>query len=803
MAKYHIDDPVSVITGCGPKKSEALAKLGIYTVGELIRHYPRGYQNRGAVCPIADAISGETASFVLTVGTQPTSVRLRGGKTMTKCRGVDDSGSCTLVFFNQPYIKDTLRLGETFRFWAKATRGRSGIELYPSAVERVTEFKPLRGFFPLYPLASGLTQKLMSTLIENALAGLDLSGITEVLPPVAVSGFNVCSEAEAYKCLHFPSTFADIDRGRSRFMAEELFLFACSVARNRESRKSGTAPVMKMECSRFDEFLPKLPFQLTKAQSRTVSAIRKDMLREDGTPMARLVQGDVGSGKTVCAAAAAFMTIRNGYQCALMAPTEILAAQHHREILSLFLSLGITVELLTGSTKAAEKRRIYALMESGEPALFIGTHALLSAGVGFGNLGLVITDEQHRFGVMQRTALASKGIGGDKARDLNKEKLTGLLEADPRRVEVNKVADKTAVDTENAVIPHVLVMRATPIPRTLALILCGDLDVSVIDELPPGRQKVDTIVVGEEYRQRLNKFIDKQIDEGRQVYIVCPTVENKEEKDSEEEGAAFLDLGYSVSANGNAPFRGTQLEFSDLVPPDKTAEEAVNLQEKLWFLPESMQKAAPVREEKPPLKSAVDYAEKLQKEIFPHRITEFIHGRMSGAEKDAVMRSFAAGEVDILVSTTVIEVGVNVPNATLMIVEDAERFGLSQLHQLRGRVGRGSHKSYCVLVSSAKGENAVKRLDIMKNTSDGYEIAKYDLEMRGPGDFMPTAGNTRQHGEFRFKLAGMCGDTNALHMAYALAGQVFNDDPELDAPENRGLRMALEKAFKNATSALN
>ena len=755
MAKYRLNDPVTAITGCGPKKAEALMRLGITTVGELLRHYPRGYQNRGDVRELADAVSGETASFVLTVGTQPSAVRLRGGKNMIKCRGFDESGSCTLVYFNQPFIKDTLRVGETFRFWAKAVKGkRGGLELYPSATERITEFKPLRGFFPLYPLASGLTQKVMSTLIEIALDGIDPDGIAELLPPEAKAAFGVCDAYDAYRLLHLPSNFSDIDRGRSRFMAEELFLFACSVAKNREARRLGSAPIMKMELSRFDEFLPKLPFELTRAQSRTVSAIRKDMVNPQGIPMARLVQGDVGSGKTVCAAAAAYMAVRNGWQCALMAPTEILAAQHYRELKPLFESLGITVELLTGSTKAAEKRRIYALLESGEPLVAIGTHALLSVGVSFGKLGLVITDEQHRFGVMQRSALAAKNNGDD------------------------------------AVNPHVLVMSATPIPRTLALILCGDLDVSVIDELPPGRQKVDTVVVDESYRQRLNKFIDKQVAEGGQVYIVCPTVENKEDKDSEEEGAAFLELGYTEAPKGNVT-----------APLPKE----VNPSEKLWFLPDYMQNPTEVqpKEAKPPLKSAVEYAEELKRDIFPDRRIEFVHGRMSGAEKDGVMRRFTEGSVDILVSTTVIEVGVNVPNATLMIVEDADRFGLSQLHQLRGRVGRGARKSYCVLVSSAKGENAVKRLDIMKNTSDGYEIAKHDLEMRGPGDFMPSAGNTRQHGEFRFKLAGLCSDTNVLQLAYAMASQLFESDPELVEPEHRGIRDALEKAFRDGASALN
>lgn len=789
MAKYKLSDPVTVLAGCGPKKAEALARLNIFTVGELLRHYPRGYQNRGDVRDIADAVNGETASFVLTVGTQPSTVRLRGGKNMTKCRGFDESGSCTLVYFNQPFIKDTLRVGETFRFWAKAMKGKKGgLELYPSATERVTEYKPLRGFFPLYPLASGLTQKVMSALIETALDGIDPRDIAELLPPEAVAAFGVCDAYEAYRLLHMPANFSDIDRGRSRFMAEELFIFACSVAKNRESRRAGTAPVMKMELSRFDEFLPKLPFELTRAQSRTVSAIRKDMVNPQGKPMARLVQGDVGSGKTVCAAAAAYIAVRNGWQCALMAPTEILAAQHYRELQPLFASLGITVELLTGSTKAAEKRRIYALMATDTSFIAIGTHALLSAGVNFGKLGLVITDEQHRFGVMQRSALAAKN-GGFTASN-------GALEGGA----VSEAATEPLC-------PHVLVMSATPIPRTLALILCGDLDVSVIDELPPGRQKVDTIVVNESYRERLNKFIEKQVADGGQVYIVCPTVENKDEKERDEEGAAFLEMGYTVLPTGNVrfPFMEESPSPETVKRTEGNAENTVNPREKLWFLPDYMQNPTEVqpKEEKPPLKSAVEYAEQLKNEVFPNRRIEFVHGRMSGAEKDGVMRRFTEGNVDILVSTTVIEVGVNVPNATLMIVEDADRFGLSQLHQLRGRVGRGRRKSYCVLVSSAKGENAVKRLNIMKNTSDGYEIAKYDLDMRGPGDFMPSAGNARQHGEFRFKLAGLCSDTNILQIAYAMASQLFENDPELTQPQHKGIREALDKAFREGASALN
>lgn len=792
--EYSLDDPVTVLPGCGAKRAEALRKLNISTVGELIRHYPRGYQNRGNVQSIADAPMGENASFVLTVGTQPTSVRLKGGRTVTKFRAIDDSGVCTVMFFNQPYIRDMAQVGCVFRFWGKLTKGKRGeLELYPSAIEAVTEYRSLKGFFPLYPLSAGLTQNNISGLIDIALKGINDSAYPEILPQKARELFGVCSQKEAYRAIHFPESFADIDRGRTRFMAEELFLFACSVSKNREGRKAGTAPEMTMEKSRFDEFLPRLPFTLTRAQSRAIAAVRRDMLSEDRIPMARLISGDVGSGKTVCAAAAAYMTVKNGWQCALMAPTEILASQHFRELKELFFAFDMRCELLTGSTSAAEKRRIYALMSSGEACFIIGTHALLSDGAKFARLGLVITDEQHRFGVMQRSTLAANGTAN------------------------------------SGISPHVLVMSATPIPRTLALILCGDLDVSVIDELPPGRQKVDTLVIGEEHRQRLYKFINSQIDEGRQIYIVCPSVESKEEK--EEEGVGFLELGYhkqraeQLSLSLDEPISPQIAASFDAESAEKsTSSRSLNLCSpiapsvkkgtSLDFLPEYMEKALNQAEsrgravnfdERPAivLKSAVEYAAQLQNEIFPNRRIEFIHGRMSGSDKDMIMRRFAASEIDILVSTTVIEVGVNVPNATVMVVENAERFGLSQLHQLRGRVGRGSHKSYCVLISSSHGENAVKRLDVMKRISDGYEIAKYDLEMRGPGDFMPSQGNTRQHGEFKFRLAGLCGDQGMLQLAYAQAQEVMKKDPHLELAEHSELKAELERIFEHGTSALN
>ncbi len=693
--------PVTVLGGCGKKRAELLATLGITNIKQLLRHFPRGYQNRGDVRSLAEASHGETGSFVLTVTSAAVSVRLRGGKTLTKCKAFDGEKSCTLIFFNRPYIKNTLVNGNTYRFWGKLVMGKNGLELSPSSVESVTEHSQLRGYVPLYGLTAGLTQTVISSLIQSALNGIDAEEFSDVLPENIREKLGVCNEIEAYKYIHSPKRFEDIEKGRSRFIAEELFLFACSVTAAKEGRRGALGIKMDTEKSKLYDFTAVLPFTLTRAQSKVISEIRKDMTCNE-YPMARLVSGDVGSGKTVCAAAAAFIAIRNGYQCALMAPTEILARQHFRELTGLFDKLGIRCGYLSGSLTSAEKRAVYASLEKGETDLIIGTHALLSEGVRFARLGLVITDEQHRFGVMQRALLTGKG---------------------------------------NA--PHVLVMSATPIPRTLALILCGDLDISVIDELPPFRQKVDTLVVGEEHRKRMNGFIEKQVSEGRQVYIVCPTVESAPEE--EEAEGEFVRFDYERNA------------------------------EKL-----------------PVLKSAIEYEEKLRTLVFPRLKTAFIHGRMSGKEKDAIMRRFADREIDILVSTTVIEVGVNVPNATVMVVENAERFGLSQLHQLRGRVGRGAEKSYCILVSDAKGENAVKRLGIMKSISDGYKIAEYDLEMRGPGDFV-TVGDrgARQHGSVSFEMAGLCTDTLMLEKAFSAAAELIENDRELEKEENKALKAAL------------
>ena len=719
-SKLTMQSAVTELPGCGRIRAEKLANLGINNVSQLIKHFPRGYQNRGDVRGITEAPIGENASLVLTVTTPVVSVRLRGGKTLTKSKATDGERSCTLVFFNRTYMKDVLKIDCTYRFWGKMMMGKNGYELYPVSIEPVTERRELKSFVPVYPLTAGITQTVLSSMITYALSALPHEEFSETLPESVRSALGVCGTEEALRFLHQPESFDMISRGRDRLIAEELFLFACSVTIARVGRRTLNGIRFDPKLSKLYDFTEALPFTLTRAQSKVISEIRHDMTLEDA-PMARLVSGDVGSGKTVCAQAAAYIAVKNGYQCAMMAPTEILAKQHYRDFCELFSKLGIECGYLSGSLSAAEKRKVCEELESGKLKFVVGTHALLSDGVTFSNLGLVITDEQHRFGVMQRAVLARKSSAS----------------------------------------PHVLVMSATPIPRTLALIMCGDLDISVIDELPPGRQPVDTLVVNEKHRKRMYNFISDQVKAGRQIYIVCPAVDagsdDSEEPEPEEKESDFLYLGYKKD-------------------PEKL----------------------------PKLKSAVEYERIIRTEIFPTFRTAFLHGKMSGKEKDEVMQAFCSGKTDILVSTTVIEVGVNVPNATVMVVENAERFGLSQLHQLRGRVGRGAAKSYCILMSDATGEKALKRLEIMKTVSDGYKIAKYDLEMRGPGDFMVTSShNARQHGELNFRFAGLCTDTLMLNKTFDCASRLISEDPELSEPENQTLKKVLGEFEEAAASSLN
>lgn len=673
-------------------RAKQLAKLGITDAGGLLRHFPRAYQHRGNVRMLSDASDGEIGAFILTIRTPPVTKMVKNRMTITKFTAFDDSRTCVIVFFNQRYINDIFMVGEMFRFWGKLSFDGGVATLSSPVFEQVRDDKPLPEFVPLYPLTAALSQKYLGGLVKAALERI--IEYPPVLPDTVYREEGLCTAPEAYKFTHFPNNYAELERGRAYFVFEELYVFALGMAHTRRERPEGCAPPLERVDSR--EFLAALPFELTGAQKRVTNEIYSDMTSPRRRPMARLVSGDVGSGKTVCAAAAVYFTVKNDYQAMLMAPTEILASQHYTDLSELFSRLGFSVALLTGSTKAADKKAIKSGLRDGTIDFVIGTHALLTDDVEFKNPALVITDEQHRFGVMQRARLAAKGS------DL-----------------------------------HVLVMSATPIPRTLAHIIYGDLDMSVVDELPPGRQKVGTFVVDDSFRERLNGFIAKNVADGGQVYIVCPAIEDAEETLKDE-------------TDNDEPGEGLTINDSGVVGFDFDGDNN--------------------KVSEPRLKSAVGYAKKLREEVFPDLRVGFIHGRMPAAQKDGIMRDFSAGNIDILVSTTVIEVGINVPNASLMIVENAERFGLSQLHQLRGRVGRGTRKSYCILVSDTKNEQSKSRLEVLHDTSDGYKVAQADLDMRGPGDFFPRGSDaTRQHGELRFKFASLCGDMELLRRAFGYA----------------------------------
>ena len=689
-----IHSSIGSLHGIGIKRAEAFSRLGIYTVGDLLRHFPRAYQNRGNIRLLAQGIEGESCSYLLTVATQPRSATLKNRKVITKFRAFDESGTVEIVYFNARFLENSFRIGESHRFWGKLVRSGGKATLTAPLHELCLTVGDLPDFTPVYPLGAGLSQGLITEAIDAVLSRLDACGAPEILPLKFRRERALPSAREAYRMIHRPANREEIEKARRYFSAEELYLFSLGLATTKSRKRSGIPP--RMAQTDLTPFTERLGFALTNAQKRSIREIYHDMVSGD-CPMSRLLSGDVGSGKTAVAAAALYLAMKNGYQAALMAPTEILASQHYESLRDLMEGFGFRVALLLGSTPAARKKAIRQALADGSLDLLIGTHSLITEDTVFARPGLVITDEQHRFGVSQRA-----GLG------------------------------RTSPDGET---PHVLVMSATPIPRTLALILYGELSLSMLDELPPGRQRVDTFVVDESYRERLNGFIAKQVAEGGQVYIVCPTVEQREE-DMEGDLIAFT--------------------------PDGRAE---------------------MNFDRPKLASAVELSHRLAEEVFPNLSIGLIHGKMKGAEKEAVMRHFAAGEMDVLVSTTVIEVGVNVPNASLMIVENAERFGLAQLHQLRGRVGRGKRKAYCVLVSSGGGETAEKRLSVMKNTYDGYKIAEYDLELRGPGDYFPSrSGNARQHGHFGVTLSA---DMDTLKYAMTMAEETVRLDPELNSEENR------------------
>ena len=667
---------VRFIRGIGEQRAKSLQKLGITNLRALVSFFPRAYEDRRDFRRIADLVPGETACVRAVVASEPKLSHVRKGFDLVKLRVVDESAALDLTYFNQAYLRDSFHTGEEFVFYGKAEgdllRRRMTNPLFePLGANQVTG-----RIVPVYPLTAGVSQTILSKSIRQ---GLDACAddLTDFLPEDVRRAYRLCHVRYAYENIHFPADDEALSVARRRLVFEELFLLTLGLRLLRERRGS----VAGQQCRdvSLEPFTAALPFSLTNAQRRAVDDVVRDLR---GTrPMNRLVQGDVGSGKTMVAAAAVWYAAQSGLQAALMAPTEILAEQHYKTLAPLLEGLGVRCALLTASTGAKARRETLKALESGDVTLAIGTHALLSPDVQYRTLGLVVTDEQHRFGVDQRAALGAKGDD-----------------------------------------PHLLVMSATPIPRTLALMIYGDLDVSLIDELPPGRQRIDTFAVNSSYHERIYAFLRKQVAEGRQAYVVCPMVAENDELPDERKAVT---------------------------------------------------------------------------EVFPDLRVAPIHGRMKPKEKEAVMRAFAAGETDVLVSTTVVEVGVDVPNAAVMLIENAECFGLSQLHQLRGRVGRGQHKSYCILVSDNTGEENKTRLAVMTRTNNGFEIAEEDLKLRGPGDFF----GSRQHGLPSLRVADLTCDLALMHDARAAAERLLASDPALAA--HPALHGRIQELFELNAAAMN
>ena len=685
-----VNTPLRELSGVGEARAKGLEKLGLRVAGDLVGYFPRSYEDRRQVYTIAEAPVGELCCVRVMAAEEPRRMHIRKGLDVTRLKVVDGASAMLVTFFNQGYVRQALHRGEEYILYGRVELMGSHRQMTNPQFEGAERPWACGRIMPVYPLTAGITNHLLAGLVERALR--ELPPPAETLPDDLLDRHHLAPAADCWRSIHFPADEAALDAARRRFAFEELFYLSLGLALLRERRSRGHGPAFGE--TDLEGFYRLLPFTLTGAQRRALEESAADLALT--RPMNRLVQGDVGSGKTAVAAGCAWLAVRSGWQCAMMAPTEILAEQHAKTLSAMLAPAGIEVGLLTGSMKASEKRKVLAALESGALPFVVGTHALLSQGVAFHRLGLVITDEQHRFGVEQRAALAAKAGG------------------------------------EEDFSPNVLVMSATPIPRTLALIIYGDLDVSVIDELPPGRMPVKTVLVGESKRQRMYGFVRDQVKEGRQVYIVCPAVEENPE------GA--------------------------------------------WDL-----------------KAVTEYARVLGEQIFPDLRVGLVHGRMKAKEKEAAMAAFTAGETNILVSTTVIEVGVDVPNASLIIIENADRYGLSQLHQLRGRVGRGKHQSWCVLVSDNRSPDTRARLKVLTQTNDGFKIAEEDLKLRGPGDFF----GQRQHGLPALRVADLETDTRVLKEAQDAAAELLTADPGLNRPEHRPLLEKVRRLFEEDPDRFN
>ena len=679
-----LTDPITLLKGVGPTKAKQFAALNIYTLGDLICHFPRGYEDRTRLITIDKLEVDVPACFRAMVMNTPRTAHIRKGLDLTRVQVADHTARLTLTFFNSKYAAEQLQYGKEYIFYGAVSGDFIGYNMTNPVFESL-DSQPVttRRVLPIYPLTAGLSNAAMLKAVRQALAICDPPA--EIIPESVRREYGILDADRAYYAIHEPANMAEAEQAKKRLIFEEFFVFSAGLSLMRASRAEKKAVAYKNVDIR--PFYDALPFSLTGAQKRAIEEIIADCA--SGAPMNRLVQGDVGSGKTMVAAAAAYLAAKNGHQVALMAPTEILAEQHYTSLCKLFVPLGLRTALLTGSQTVKQKREIREAIAAGQVDLAIGTHALLSDATQFANLGLVIADEQHRFGVAQRAKLSAKGTD-----------------------------------------PHLLVMSATPIPRTLALLMYGDLEVSIIDELPPGRKSVDSFLVSESYRPRINAFIRKQVQEGHQCFVVCPAVEENE------------DLG---------------------------------------------------------IKAATVWADTLQQTVFPDFRIMLIHGQMKGAEKEAAMAAFAQGQADVLVATTVIEVGVDVPNATLMVIEDADRFGLSQLHQLRGRVGRGEHQSYCILTSHNRNTETLHRLKALCKTTDGFKIAEEDLKLRGPGDFF----GARQSGLPTFRVASLSMDLQTLKDAQAASAKWIDTEGTANTPEAIALRERIGILFQRSEGTMN
>ena len=671
------DTPVRYLKGVGPKTAERFEKLGIVTLADLLCHYPRRYIDFSRPYSIAEAPPDTECVVKAEVFAKPAGRILPGGRRMERITAGDDVSSLEITWFNNPYAAQKLELGQEYYFEGIVTGGMLRRQMVNPQVRTAAQITAAP-FEAVYPQTEGLSSTVIAKCIRQLLPHAEL--LPDPLPEEMLKKYRLLSKADAVRAIHCPATEEEAFAARRRLIYEELLVLQLGIGRmkNRGSASTG-APMQRLDSA---PFWASLPFSPTGAQRRAVDEILTDL--SGSTSMNRLLQGDVGSGKTLVAAAAIWACIRSGYQAALLAPTEILAAQHAENLNRMLAPFGMRVALLTGGMKAAARRTTLAAIRSDEADLVVGTHAILSEGVEFARLGLAVVDEQHRFGVRQRGMLAEKAAN-----------------------------------------PHLLVMSATPIPRTLGLLIYGDLDISILDELPPGRKPVKTRCITGKKRRDLYGFLDREIGAGRQVYIVCPAIEDT---------------------------------------PDGG------------------------------LNAVKSYYEDIAKALLPDRRVGLMHGKLKPKEKAAVMDDFKAGRLDALVSTTVIEVGVDVPNATVMVIENAERYGLSALHQLRGRVGRGAAESWCFLVSDNTAESVQKRLRFLCSTSDGFAVAQFDLETRGPGDFF----GSRQHGLPTLQIADLMNDTRTLHAAQAEAAALLTADPLLEAPEHSLLAAQVEQMFTKA-----